>query len=312
MTTLKPPARSETPRPGATLLGYWRGAGASTWRALLHFWREMGRAKMSFLASGLAFYGLLAIFPALAVVITSFALLANPEYVQWLMSGLQGIMPGEASKLIADELRSLVENSGTKVGAGLVLSLAIAMWSARSASASVMDALNHIYRCEDERSILEYQAFAFAFTIGGLLVGILGLAAVAVIPAALSWLPLSPELSAVLSFIRWPVLAAFVLAAHVATYRFAPSRHGARWMPIAIGAGTATLLWLGGSALFSLYVARFGSYDKTYGSIGAVIVLLMWFYVGAYATLLGALLDAEIGRLAQRRRRSARGRISLP
>lgn len=291
--------RKEPAGPAAHHVSLWgplRGLGV--WRILGHLFREMNRTNVSLLASALAFYGLLATFPALVVIITSFALLADPAYVQWLMSGLHGIMPEEAWRLIADELKALVSAPNKQIGLGLLVSLAIALWSAHSASASIMEALNRIYRTQEERSILVYHGIAFAFTLGGLLFGLLALAAITVVPALLSWLPLPPEAAQLLSFIRWPILVPFALAAFVVLYRYGPYRPHALWTRIAVGAGVATLLVLLGSGLFSVYVARFASYDKTYGSIGAVIVLLMWFYVSAYATLLGALLDAEMSRLA--------------
>jgi membrane protein len=260
--------------------------------------REMGHTNLSLLASALAFYGLLATFPALVVVITSFALLADRADVAWLMSGLHGILPDEAWGLVAAELKSLVGAPNPQIGLGLLVGLVIALWSAHSASASVMEALNRIYRTHEERSLIAYHAIAFAFTLGGLCFGLLALAVVALIPAFLAWLDLPPGFARILSLIRWPVLAPFMMAAFVVLYRYAPSRRAPHWTRILVGAGAATLLFLLGSALFSIYVARFGSYDKTYGSIGAVIVLLMWFYVGAYATLLGALLDSEMGRHA--------------
>lgn len=291
--------RKEPPAPAAHHTSLWgplRGLGL--WRIAGHLLREMGRTNVSLLASAIAFYGLLATFPALVVVITSFALLADPGYVQWLMSGLQGIMPEEAWRLIAEELKALVTAPNRQIGLGLVVSLAIAMWSAHSAAASIMEALNRIYRTQEERSILTYHGIAFAFTVGGLTFGLIALASAAVVPALLGWLQLSPEAAQLLSLIRWPILAPFVAVAFVVLYRYGPYRPHALWTRILVGAGVATLLVLLGSVLFSVYVARFGSYDKTYGSIGAVIVLLMWFYVSAYAALLGALLDAEMSRLA--------------
>jgi membrane protein len=272
--------------------------GIGIWRVLGTLMREMVRTNLSLLASALAFYGLLATFPALVVVITSFALLADRADVAWLMSGLYGILPDEAWSLVAAELKSLVGAPNPQVGLGLLIGLVIALWSAHSASASVMEALNRIYHTQEERSLLAYHGIAFAFTLGGLCFGLLALAVVALIPAFLAWLDLPPRLAGLVSFIRWPVLAPFMMAAFVVLYRYAPSRRAPLWTRILIGAGTATLLFLLGSALFSIYVARFASYDKTYGSIGAVIVLLMWFYVGAYATLLGALLDSQMGRHA--------------
>jgi membrane protein len=272
-------------------------------RILAHLWREMWRTNVSLLASALAFYGLLATFPALIVVITGFALLAEPAYVEWLMSGLQGILPGEAWTLVADERDALTLSGTPRIGAGLVVSLAVSMWSARSASASVMEALNRIYRTHEERGILEYNALAFAFTLGGLSFGLLALAAVALIPAILALLPVGGFAAQALSLVRWPVMAVFMMTAFIVMYRYAPYRRHARWSRIFTGAGIATLLWLAGSILFSIYVGRFNSYDRMYGSIGAVVVLLVWFYVGAHATLLGALVDAEMGRRAMYHRR---------
>ncbi|HXE16534.1 MAG TPA: YihY/virulence factor BrkB family protein [Stellaceae bacterium] len=298
-----PPTRRRKPQPGGIrdvyplrLLGPLHGIGV--WRILVHLVREMGRTNVSLLASAIAFYGLLATFPALVVVITSFALLADPAYVQWIMSGLHGIMPEEAWSLIAEELHALVTAPNRQVGIGLLVSLAIALWSSHSASASIMEALNRIYRTREERSLLIYHAIAMAFTIGGLGFGLLALATVAGVPALLSWLPINQEAARLFSFVRWPLLVPFAMVGLVVLYRYGPYRRHALWTRTIVGAGVATLLVLLGSGLFSVYVARFASYDKTYGSIGAVIVLLMWFYVSAYATLLGALLDAEMSRRA--------------
>jgi membrane protein len=277
-----------------SLWGPLRGLGL--WRVLGHLWQEMGRTNLSLMASALAFYGLLATFPALIVVITGFALMADPGYIEWLLAGLQGIVPEEAWKLLASELKSLAAGPGRQVGLGLILGLAISLWSAHSASASAMEALNRIYGTKEERGVLAYHGTAFAFTVGGLCFGLAALAVVAVIPVVLAWLPVSGPFAQLLSFVRWPVLAAFMMCAFIVLYRYAPYRPHALWTRIIVGAVAATVLWLVGSALFSVYVGRFGSYDKTYGSIGAVIVLLMWFYVSAYTTLLGALLDAEISR----------------
>lgn len=294
------PSSPHPPPHHVSLWGPLHGLGL--WRVLGHLWQEMWRTNVSLLASALAFYGLLSTFPALIVVITSFAMMANRAYVAWLMSGLHGILPGEAWGLVAQELKSLVGAPNPQLGASLLVSLAIAMWSSHSASASVMEALNRIYRTQEERGILAYHAIAFAFTIGGLCFGLLALAAVAVVPAFVAWLALPSPLAQLLSFIRWPVLAPFMLAAFAVLYRYAPYRREPHWLRILVGAAAATVLCLLGSGLFSFYVGHVGSYDRTYGSIGAVIVLMMWFYVCAYATLLGALLDAEMGRYGHPRR----------
>jgi len=265
-------------------------------------WYEMGRTNMSLLASGVAFYGLLSIFPALAVVISGYALLADPSDVQWQMSGLLGIMPVEAWSLVSDELKSLVAQNNSKLGIGLVISLTVALWSARSASAAMMEALNSIYRVTEQRGFFMQQAVAFALMLGGLCFGIVALTAVAVVPAILAWLPIGKQLADSLSLLRWPLLAGFMIVGFGLMYRFVPARANPSWFGVGTGAMIATFLSLLGSALFSFYVGRFGSYDKTYGSIGAVVVLLMWFYVSAFVTLFGALLDAELERRRDKKR----------
>jgi membrane protein len=267
------------------------------------FFREMGRSNLSLLASALAFYGLLTVFPALVVVITTFTLTLNPDYIGWMMSGIQGIMPTEALGLISTELKSLSNSPVPQVGLGLVLSLLVSLWSAHSAATSIIDALNHIYRTSEQRSLVVYHVTALIFTVGGLLFGLAALAVVALIPAVLGFLPVHGEIARILAYARWPVLGGFMMVALVVLYRFAPCRRHPHWTRVLIGAGAATLLWLIGSGLFSYYVARFNSYDRTYGSIGAVIVLLMWFYVGAYAALMGALLDADMERRIEQQRR---------
>ena len=223
--------------------------GIGLWRVVRHLVREMGRTNVSLLASAIAFYGLLATFPALVVVITTFALLADPEYVRWLMSGLHGIMPEEAWGLVSAELNALVTASNRQIGIGLIVGLAIALWSAHSASGSMMEALNRIYRTQEERSILAHHGIAFLFTVGGLGFGLVALAAIAIIPAILSWLPFSAEFGRLLSFIRWPILVPFIMAAFVVMYRYGPYRKEALWTRIFVGAAAATLLVLLGSGL---------------------------------------------------------------
>jgi membrane protein len=290
------------------------GRFGDDWRRVLHAVQrvvapigrlivEMGRTNVSLLASALAFYGLLSIFPALVVVITSFALMADPGYIGWLISGMQGIMPGEAFGLISGELTSLSNSPAPQAGLGLVLGLSLSLWSAHSAAASMIDALNRIYRTREQRSFVVYHVTALGFTVGGLFFGLAALAVVAVIPVFLSFLPVEGAFAGVLTLARWPVLGCFMLVALLVLYRFAPCRRRPHWTRVLIGASVATLLWLVGSGLFSYYVAKFNSYDKTYGSIGAVIVLLMWFYVSAYTALMGALLDADLERRMERRRR---------
>jgi membrane protein len=250
---------------------------------------------VSLLSSGVAFYGMLSIFPGLTALISVYGLVSDPVAVENQINALRSVLPDEAAKLIATQLHSLTSNASTRLGTGLVISMALLLWSARAAASSVMIALNVIYMEDERRGFIAQQLVALALTTCSILFGIVALAAVAIIPAVLQILPVPTHVRDLLSEVRWPMLTVFVASGFAVMYRYAPCRSNWHWQGIAAGACVATLLWIVASALFSFYVSQFSSYDKTYGSLGAVIVLLMWFYVSAIAFLIGALVDAEIG-----------------
>ena len=270
------------------------------WELLSHVWNELDRNHVSVLAAGVAFYALLAIFPGMSALISTYGLVADPIEVASELSALRGILPTEAMKLLSDQLNGLVHAPPAKLGIGLVVSLLLALWSATSGTSVLMQALTVAYDEHDGRSVGRFYLVACGLTIGLAMFALVSLFLVAGVPAVLDLLPLPDFWKETLSFIRWPILAGLVVIGLDILYRFAPDRTEARWQWVSWGAVTATLLWLVGSAGFSFYVARFGSYDKTYGSLGAVVILLMWFYVSAYIVLAGAELNAEIDKGARR------------
>jgi membrane protein len=266
---------------------------AGWWQILTRAWNSMGRDNISLIASGVGFYGLLAIFPGLAALVSTYGLVANGAEVEREIDLMRGLLPQEATGLIAQQLHSLAHASGGSLSLGVVIGILLALWSARSGASALITALNIAYREEERRSLVMQYATALAMTVALLFFGILALALVAIMPAILNILPLGGLLKNAFSLLRWPILAALFLAMLACLYRYAPSRAAPRWYWVSPGAICATVLWLAVSALFSLYVAWFGSYDKTYGSLGAVVILLMWFYLSAYAVLFGAEINAE-------------------
>ena len=266
------------------------------WRTLAELWSELGANNVSIMAAGVAFYGLLAIFPGLSALVSLYGLVGDPKTVQSLLLSLVGVLPAEAITLLATQLHALVAAPPAKLGLGLVVSLALALYSAMSGTTSLMQALTIACDDREERGLLRFYLTAAALTFGLVLVGVLSLLLVAVIPAVIDLLPLPQGWRAALAYSRWPLLAAIAIAGLGALYRFAPNRCGENWRWISPGAVAAMLLWIAGSAGFSFYVARFGSYDKTYGALGAVVVLLLWFYVTAYIVLAGAELNTVLAR----------------
>jgi membrane protein len=263
---------------------------------LQRVWDELGRDHISMLAAGLAFYSFLAIFPGLSAAISLYGLVADRADIEHHLQVLAGLLPAEALKLISDQVHQLVSAPPAKLGLGLLLSLALALWSAMSGTSMLMQTLTIAYEEEDDRGILYFYALALGLTLGEIGFGLIALALVAGIPAVLAALPLPAFWGETVSLIRWPILAGLILLGLGLLYRLAPRRRVPRWEWLAPGTVAATLLWLVASAGFSIYVARFGSYDKTYGSIGAVVVLLMWFYLTGYIILVGAELNCEVER----------------
>lgn len=157
-----------------------------------------------------------------------------------------------------------------------------------------MDALNLVYGEREKRGLIKFNVLALSLTAAAILFGAISLGLVVALPAVLGQFGLGESVQDLIAISRWPLLAAAVMGGLAILYRFGPSRANARWQWASWGAVAATVLWLAGSFLFSLYVARFSSYNETYGSMGAVVILLMWFFVSAYVVLLGAELNAEM------------------
>ena len=255
---------------------------------------RIGKDNITLVAAGIAFYIMGAIFPALAALVSVYGLVADPHQVAQRIGELGGVLPPEALKIITDGLNSFAQKSGSQLSLALVTSVVVALWTARAGMTSIMTGLNIAYRETEKRSFIMQNVIALALTLGGVVFAVVAILAVAVIPAVLAFLHATGFIAQLLDIVRWPILAVLVVLAFAVIYRYAPSRSHASWKWITWGSGIAAVLWIVGSALFSFYVGHFGSYDATYGALGAVIVLLLWFWVSATVLLVGAEIDAEI------------------
>jgi membrane protein len=268
------------------------------WRILARTCQRISGDNLSALAAAAAFYALLSIFPMLTAMVSLYGLITDPSMVERQVTAMQGVLPAEAGALIANWLQTFVKGPPSRFGIGLIASVLLAFWSAWSATGMMMTAVNTCYGEQENRNFVWFNLRAVALTAGLALFGIAALALLAVLPAALGLLPLPGAWTDAIALVRWPILAGIVLIALAIVYHYAPDRAQPKWQWISWGAVAATALWLSGSAAFTVYVSKVGSYDKTYGSLGAVIILLLWFYLSAYVTLIGAELNAEIERQA--------------
>ncbi len=270
---------------------------ARGWRDVLgRVIRQQGEHNLSIVAAGVAFYGLLALFPALTAAISIYALVADPAQVQQQLQGLSQLMPGQAQGLISDQLRRVAASSSGTASLGLIGGLLIAFWSASKGTKSLLTALNIAYSEREDRGLVRFNAIAVGLTMLIIIGAVLAVGLVVALPIALNALGLSGIAGAAVSLGRWVVLALGVVAALAVLYRFGPSRSPAQWSWVTPGSISATMLWLIASILFSLYVANFGSYNAAYGALGAVIILLLWFQISAYIVLLGAEINSESER----------------
>ncbi len=264
----------------------------SLWTTVNRVINRMGDDNLSLVAAGIAFYAMFSIFPALGALVSIYGLFGDTHVVQAQVQQLTELLPHETAKLIDGSLNSLLAKPNASLNFGLLASLGIAIVAARNGVSSMMSGLNMAMEKRETRSFITLNAMAIVLTLGAIVFAGIVLTAVAVIPIVLAFLPLDEHLRNVLAYSRWPVLALFVILAIDLVYRFAPSVERPSWHFFSVGTLLAAALWILGSYAFSQYVTRFGSYDTTYGSLGAVIVLLLWFWLSALIVLLGAVIDA--------------------
>ncbi len=252
--------------------------------------------RLSIVAAGVAFYGLLAVFPGLVAVVGLYGLLVEPAQVEQHVSALSGFLPSQAADLLRSQLHGLTGTDRGALGFGAIAGLVLALWSASSAVRTLMEALNVAYHEEESRGVVRFYGTALILTFGGVMAILVAIALVVGLPAVLKMLGLSGVLELALSLVRWPVLALLAMVGFAVVYRYGPSRNTPRWRWMSWGAAIAVALWIVGSALFSIYVTRFGNYNETYGAAGAVVILLMWFLLSSYAILIGAEINGESER----------------
>lgn len=261
---------------------------------------EVGRDRVLAVAAGVTFYGLLALFPALTAFVSLYGLAADPGTIAGHLAMLDGFLPAGALDFLRDEVARIRGSGGATLGMAFFISLAVAIWSANAGVKALFDALNVAYGEDEKRGFFKLNAISLAFTIGILLFLLTALGAIAVLPVALDYLYLGAFSEWLISVGRWPVLFIVLMAALAILYRLGPSRDDAQWRWVSPGALFAAISWVAGSIAFSWYVANFADYNKTYGTIGAVIGLLTWIWLSATILLIGAELNSEAERQTDR------------
>ena len=270
----------------------WKG-----WKDI--FWRTYQRIdedRLLATAGGVVFFGLLAIFPAVTALVSSYGLFADPKTISANLQTLATMLPEGSFQIVEDQVARVVSHGNTTLGATFLLGLLLAIWSANAGVKAIFDALNVAYEEREKRSFIKLNMVSLAFTVGGIVALLVMVGVVVAFPLALNHLGMAPESKLIVALARWPLMFLILLVALAILYRFAPSRDAPRWQWLSLGALIAAILWIAGSALLSWYLSEFANYNATYGSLGAAIGLMMWMWMSAIVIMFGAELNSEIER----------------
>jgi len=268
---------------------------APGWRdVLVRVKDELSHDNVSLIAAGLALYAVLAAFPGLAAAVSLYGLFSSPQQIAGQIQGVAGVLPQDVTEILRTALQDISSRQGQTLGVGAIVGFLVALWSARKGIVALMAATNIAYDEEEQRGFFRQIFVSLAFTVGAVLGFVLVVLLAVAAPLAMEALGLGGAALVALSALRWVVLWTLVVLALAVVYRFGPDRTRPKWRWVSWGSVIAATLWLVGSLLFTLYVRNFGAYGETYGALGGVVVLLLWFYLSGYVVVLGAEINSEM------------------
>ena len=260
---------------------------------LRRVWQKLGDDNVSLVAAGVALNTLLAVFPAMAVLASAYGMFASPAQVAKEIAPFYGILPHDAAAIVQTQLEALARPRNQTLGIGAIVSFVVSIYYSSQGVSALMSATNIAYTERERRGFFMRLLVALGFAVGAVGAFVVMLLLTVAVPLGLEHVPLPRFVELAALALRWVLLWAFAVLGLAVVYRYAPSRQNAQWRWVTWGSVIAASLWLVISVLFSLYVQDYGSYGKTYGALGGVIVLIMWFYLQGYAIVIGAEFNAE-------------------
>lgn len=271
------------------------GIPARGWKDILvRVGGEISRDRVMLIAAGVTFYLLLAMVPAMSAFISIYGLFSDPATVQQQLQMLEGFVPGGGMAILDEQLSRLAGQANTTLGATLAISLAIALWSTNAGVKALFEAMNVAYGEQEQRSFIKLTAISLLFTLAAIVAGVVGLGVIVLLPTVLQFLGLGQGAEWLIRLGSYALLAVMALLGLAALYRWGPCRADAKWRWITPGAVLTVVVTLVASVLFSWYVANFGSYNETYGSLGALIGFMTWIWITSTIVIVGAELNSEM------------------
>ncbi|MEO8040348.1 MAG: YihY/virulence factor BrkB family protein [Betaproteobacteria bacterium] len=266
------------------------------WRDLLvEVKDEIQKDRLGIIAAGVGFYGMLAVFPALAAVVSIYGLVFDPQTVTQQLESLRGVVPSQAVDVVLEQLHGMQGDRAT-LGWSAAGALLITLWTSSVGVRALIKALNVTYDSQEKRGFIARAGLALLLTVSAIASAVVAVGGIVVLPVAAQFVGGGSWMKGLVQWLRWPAIAGLFGLGAAVMYRFGPCRPTPEWRDVAWGALVATVLWVLGSAAFSWYVSNFGRYNEVYGSMGAVVILLLWFLLSAFVLLVGAEINATLER----------------
>ncbi len=274
---------------------------AAGWKdTLVRVKKDLKADHISMLSGAMAYYCLFAFVPAISAIVLMYAWFSDPAEISHHIAKASQFIPAELQEILKTQLGALASQAETKLGFGAITALLLALWGASKASKAVMEAMNIIYEEEDNRGFFRKNFLALGMTLLAIVMGILAMGVIVLIPAITNMFNFGPAIEIGATAASWLILLALFSVFLSFAYRYGPDRQKAKWKWVSTGAVIAAVLWAIVSALFSWYAKEFGNFNKTYGSLGAMIVLMTWFYLSSFVVLLGGEINAELEHQTKR------------
>jgi len=267
---------------------------AAWWSIAKRVWWGITNDHLSIIAAGVAFFGILAFFPAIAALIALYGLVADPVQVAQSLQSARPVLPPDVYSTIDTEVSALISAGRSSLTIATIVSIAFALWSARAGVTALMEGLNIVYRETDTRNIFVQYLMSLVLTLLLIVVAIVSLLAVVALPTLLHFSDFGAVGTVLAQVTPLVVLGIAVVFLIGALYRYGPHRAPARKRWLTVGAVFATIGWVLVSLALSVYVSRFADFNRTYGSLGAIVGLLFWLYASAFVVLLGAEINAQM------------------
>ena len=272
----------------------------SGWKTILFNVKDqIGENNVSIVSAGVAFYAFLAVFPAIAALVSIYGLAMDPQSIQNQLSQISGMMPQQAYEILKNQLQNIAKTSGSSLGWSMAIGILFSIWSANKGTKSLFTGVDIAYDTESDRGFIKQNALTLLFTFGAILLVIVSMALIVAFPALVHTLKLPSTIDSLISWGRWILLALLLIWFLGMVYKYAPDRTKPDFKWVLPGSLLATFLWLIASWGFSYYVSNFGSYGEVYGSISAVVVMLLWLFITSFIILLGAELNSETEKYAK-------------